>query len=258
MKNRSWIVIALVLAILACNIPSPQTGETPTPTATVTATETRLPTEAPPTLTPSPTATVPASTATPPLSASPTLEPPSHGEMLYETRFAQGWPPLEGDKANGQIVSGGFQIDITQPWALYAYTTRARQSTFFAEVTAAPLSCPPGNGGYGMIFHYQSDTSFRYVTIWCSGRYSLLERTGPTSTVTLGEGSLPEEIDASTGEHTVSVRALANKLTVYIDDRQIAQVTVASMPTGDVGPYVETTGQPISVLFTRLSVYAAE
>lgn len=260
MRNRACVLIGLVIAALACNMPSPQTGETPTPGVTPMPTETSLPTKTPatPALPPPATDTLPAPSATAAPSASPALEPPRHGALLYETRFAQGWPPLTGDKASGKAVSGGFQIDITQPWALYAYTTRARQTTFYAEIAATPLECPAGHGGYGLIFHYQSDISYRFVTVWCSGRYSLMERTGSSSAVTLSEGNAPQEIDVSTGEHTVSVSAAADKLTVYVDGIKVAQVPAATLPTGDVGPYAETTGNPLSVLFTRLSVYAAD
>jgi hypothetical protein len=263
MRYRACTLFVLVIAVLACNIPSPRTEETPTATATVTATEGSVLTEAPTstdTLTPEPRATdtpeAQAGTAAPPASTTP--EPPKHGALVYETQFMQGWPPLTGDKANGKMVTGGYQIDITLPWALYAFTTRARQSTFFGEITASASQCPSGHGGYGMIFHYQSETSFRFAVIWCSGRYSLQERTGPTSASTLSEGNLPEGITPSSGEHRIAVRSHGNKLTLYVDDAQITQADVTTMPTGDVGPYAETTGEPITVLFKRLAVYASE
>lgn len=272
MRYRPYVLIGLVIGILACNMPSPAAEETlapvPTPTVSAAATETSLPTEQPPagtnTMIPLPATKTPSAasatatsvTATSPESA--TSEPPKHGALVYETQFGQGWPPLTGDKANGKMASGGYQIDITQPWALYAFTTRARQSTFFAEITASTSQCPAGHGGYGMIFHYQSDTSFRFVTIWCSGRFSLMERTGGTSTVTLSEGILPQGVDPAKGEHIVSIRAFANKLTAYVDGKQITQVDVTTLPTGDVGPYAETIGDPLTVLFKRLAVYAAE
>ncbi|MBN1309910.1 MAG: hypothetical protein JXB30_00730 [Anaerolineae bacterium] len=260
MKYHTSILIALVLLTLACNMPAAKTAETATSPPTTVPPPTHPETE---TSTEHPTATHTAIPSPPPTTAAPLEEatveqPPSHGALLYETRFRQGWVAMEGDKASGTPKSDGYQIDISQPWALYAYTTRARQSDFFAEVTANPIQCPEGSGAYGMVFHYKSDTSFRFFVIWCSGRYSLLERVGPLSVTMLAEGTLQEEITPSSGEHTLSVRAINNKLTLYVDKKQIARVDVSSSPAGDFGPYAETTGEPMSVLFTWLSIYSAQ
>lgn len=250
MKTHAFILAVLMLAILACDISSSETGKAPNPETALRTTGTSLPDKTPPVVeTATPSAT--------PTEAEPTT-PPNHGTLLYQTPFGPAWPVVTGDKANGKPVSGGYQVDITQPWAFYFYTTHVSQSNFFAEITVTPQQCPPGSGGYGMLFHYQSDAANRFATIWCSGRYSLMERTSPTSAITLDEGSLPEGIDPSSGEHVVSLLSAAHKVTLYIDGWQIGQVDVPNMPSGDVGPYAETTGDPLSVLFAHLSVYYAQ
>jgi hypothetical protein len=250
MRNYVCILIGLVLATLACDIASPQIGKAPTSATTLPPAETGHPGKIP--------AGVRTATASPIPTESVPITPPPHGALLYQTPFGPAWPLVTGDRAGGKPVTGGYQVDITQPWAFYLYTTHVAQSTFFAEITVSPQQCPAGNGAYGMIFHYQNDTAYRFATIWCSGRYSVMERTGPSSAITLDEDILPGEIDAATGEHIVGLHSAANKLTLYIDDRQIAQVDVTNLPTGDVGPYAETIGNPLSVLFTHLSVYYAE
>ncbi|MBN1427864.1 MAG: hypothetical protein JXB07_05720 [Anaerolineae bacterium] len=262
MRYRNYILIVLLSITLACNLPSVKPTVTPTSASTTptsptshpaTETATDLPAETP-TATLPPTATAASATS----EAVTSEPPPNHGALLYETRFRQGWVALPGDKAVGTPKSDGYQIDISQPWALYAYTTHTQQSSFFAEITASPVQCPEQSGAYGMIFHYQSNTSFRFFVVWCSGRYSLLERTGPLSVTMLAEGTLPEEIDPATGEHTLSVHALNKKLTLYVDNKRLAGATVTGWPTGDFGPYAETIGEPLSVLFTWLSIYSAQ
>src|SRR5436309_3489868 len=63
-------------------------------------------------------------------------------------------------------------------------------------------------------------------------------------------------IDPTTGEHKVGVLAQGTNLTLYVDDYRVNAVGVSDMPSGDVGPYAETTGpETISVLFTHLIVY---
>jgi hypothetical protein len=260
MKYRACFLVVLALFAFACNMPSQKPPQTAT--ATLTA---ALPSPSPENTevqaTAAPTVQTEATEqplpASPTFTGSPTAEPPTHGTLLYETRFTQGWVPLTGDKATGTPTSEGYQIDISQPWALYAYTSRSRQTTFFAEITAKPLQCQKGNGGYGMVFAYQSDTSFRIFMIWCSGRYSLLERVSTSSVNLLGEGTLPAGIDPVSGEHTLGVGALNNRLVLYVDSQQVAKVDVSTLPAGDFGPYAETTGSPLSVLFTWLSIYMA-
>lgn len=249
MRTHPYIFAGLVLAILACNTPLSQMSETPTAEATLPPKETSLPVEM--------SADVEAAPSPMPTDAVP-MTPPYHAALLYQTPFGPAWPIVTGDKANGKPVTGGYQIDITQPWAFYFYSTHVQQSALFAELTVTPQQCPTGSGGYGMIFHYQNEAAYRFATIWCSGRYSLMERTDPTSAITLAEDVLPEDIDPSIGEHIVGLRAAANTLTLYIDGRPVGQVDVTTMPAGDVGPYAETTGLPLSVLVSHLSVYYAD
>jgi len=162
------------------------------------------------------------------------------------------------DNGNSSLVPEGYQINANQ-YALWVYTTRVRTDSFYAEAVATPTLCPTGQGAYGLLFHFQDDNHFRSLVVTCSGRYSLLDRTGPNSTTTLSEGTLPPDINPSIGEHVISVRAFGNALNLYMDYLPLDTIEdIAEMPTGDIGLYVQTIDSPISVIFSRLSVFAGE
>jgi hypothetical protein len=162
------------------------------------------------------------------------------------------------DNGDSSIMPGGYQINANR-YALWVYTTRVRSDSFYAEAVATPILCPAGQGAYGLLFHFQDDDHFRSLVITCSGRYSLLERTGPNNTASLSEGTLPPDINPGTGEHIISVRALGSTLNLYVDYLPLDTIeNITEMPSGDIGLYVQTIDSPTSVIFSRLSIFAAE
>jgi hypothetical protein len=257
-----WAACVLLVAALACNIPTTPPAEEPgsatPPAGTPTGEQpgdapVDTPTTAPPTGTGEAESAEPeAGTTGPAGSIAP--EPPSLGELLFETDFRY-WPDFEQDSGFAQSVDGGYRLQAQQ-YYLWGRSAEARHSAFYAEVKARPEQCPAARGYYGIMFHYQEKDVFRAAVVSCSGRYALLERAGPDRTTTLVEGKLPDEVDPGSGTHRIGVLAVNNTLKLYVDDYPLVRVDVSDMPTGDIGPYVETGDSPISVLFTRLSVYA--
>ncbi len=254
-----WIVCTFLIAALACRTSAEATTQPPevsVPTPEVQVTAVTPPTVAP---TPQPSDTAPphpdpsGKQAQVPGGAQP--DPPEVGSVLYETDFSIGWPILEIDNGSTQPRSDGYLMDVAE-YGLWAYTTQAGYSAFYVEVEAVPQQCPSGQGSYGVMFHYVSDTSFRVLIVTCSGRYVLFERTSDVRAKVMAEDVLPDPVRPGSGTHRVGVLSSDGKLTLYVDDYLVSSVTVVTMPAGDVGPYVETTGAPISVLFTRLAVYA--
>jgi hypothetical protein len=109
------------------------------------------------------------------------------------------------------------------------------------------------------LFQRQTSGVFRVFIVWCSGLFSVHEGTGTTTGLTTNEGRLPEGIDPTTGVHRLGVLAADNSLTLYFDDIRLTTVGVATMPSGDVGVYGETTGSAsLDVRFRRLTVYETE
>jgi hypothetical protein len=193
---------------------------------------------------------------TPTTAAAPTPNAAPHGPTLYQTDFRAGWAIFDAENVRSGHIEDGYRFEVSGSFAGWAYSTRVNQSEFYAEITVRAEECPQGQGAYGLVFQYEDDTHFRFLVVWCSGLYSLFQRTEGNRATRLEEASLPTGIDPTTGEHRIGVLALNNVLTLYVDDIRLAAIGVSEMPAGDVGPYAETTGsQAISVVFGGLSVY---
>lgn len=273
-KQTTFLAVigALAVAALACNLPSQREPVTATPTVTPPGGEEELtatpePTEAPTDVPPTPTAegtgeAEPSPTPSDGGSAPPPSEAPGHGEAIYETDFRTTWqdlaiPDEENPKGLSRVTGEGYQFEVVKNWGHWVFTARVDASTFYAEIEARPIDCPPSDSGYGLMFHHEDNENLRALVITCNGKYMLTERSGPTGT-TLATGDLPEGTDPATGEHTVAVLAEGSTLTLYADGVKLDEVEVSDMPEGDVGPYAKTFDEPISVIFTRLAVYETE
>ena len=206
------------------------------------------------------TATTPAATTgvsdTPaPAVAAP--DPAPRGASVFESDFRQGWWEHEENDVKTTHANSGYEISVGNgPNGGWSFTTQTQRAEFYAEVSAEALECPSTNGAYGLIFHYQDDSHFRFFILWCNGKYSLMERTATTTAAVLIEGVLPASIDPATGVHRIGVLALNTTLALYVDDLRIGAIGVPTMPSGDVGPYVQTLSrETIAVRFTRLTVF---
>ncbi len=253
----------LISSILACNAPvgTRNTPVVPSPTTTMVAQMSTIETPEPTVE----TTTVPA-TETPfltvavPASVTPAL---TYGTPIYETTFRTGWPDLTSNNPSGAVVGrslvvdGGYQFEVGKDWAHWARTTRVSASSLYVEVMAMPITCPAGQGGYGLMLHYVNNNQYRYFVITCNGSYLLLERNLPETTI-LASGRLPESINPTTGSHTIGVQAIDNTLSAFVDGIWVATATVTDMPAGDIGAYVEADLDVITVVFSHLAAYETE
>jgi len=179
--------------------------------------------------------------------------PAEVGSLLYETSFGSGWPEIDTGTGESAPVSGGYQIQTTQ--ALWTFTTRATASSYYAEVTATAATCPEQDGAYGILFHYVSDEDFRAFVIRCDGEWRLFQKNSPRLASAIASGTLPSNIDPLAEDIRVGVLSQNNVLTLYVDDIPVGTVNVESTPEGDVGPYVQTDADSITVVFSRLAVF---
>lgn len=267
-----YVIVILVLAALACNAGA--AAPTPTPAPAVDASS---PEEESPAATEEP-AVAPEETEEP-AAEEPTSEPEAEspepteesadgadtamttGDLLYETTFEEGWLAVtSGDDDNGASapVPGGYQFTIDRNWDHWTYTSQMAVGAFAARVEVEARTCPRGRGGYGILFHYQDDSNFRYLLVTCSGDYQLIERDLPRDSVTLASGDLPASIDTGIGVHTLAVRVQANQVEAFVDGQLIATADLPDMPAGDIGLIVDTDDLPLDVLYTRMEIFEPE
>ena len=258
-----FFVGALAAAALACNLPS-QVGS-PSPTASPQPPSSEPPsaepasTEAPVPPTEEATETVSSEVAVPSGDDSGEVNPPVdtqpvYGEALYETSFKSGWPDISTDHGSSSVVDGAYRFEVGADWAHWVFTSQATQSVFYAELTAQPVACLAGDDAYGLIFQYESSSSFRFFAVTCDNQYILGERAGTRNRAVVS-GSLPEGSNMAEGEHIIAVWAHDSTISGYADGSFVDSATFETMPAGDIGPYAETGDDSITVDFSRLVVY---
>jgi hypothetical protein len=177
-----------------------------------------------------------------------------YGEIIYQTDFQSGWPDIPSDKGTVSVTAGGYQFDLQPNWALWAYTAVVDRGEFYMESSVSPMICPEGRGGYGLMFHYLSSDQFRYFIITCDGRFVLFERALPEG-VSLASGTLPDTIDMASPSHILGVRVASSTAYLYVDSVEVGTAPLSDTPEGDIGLYVESGGQALTILFSQLSVY---
>src|SRR5574341_600915 len=213
---RMWMAVAmLALASLGCAIGGGAADTTPSQPPTLPVLPTPIPTAIP--VTPTPMSEPP----TPTPQAETTQEgggggaAPAHGDAIYETDFASGWPKYE-DPVLGTInpTSSGYEFHIIV------------QALWHTTLTLPKDEC--------WLVLYERDLANRALE--------------------LGRGDI-SGIDTASGTHTLGLLAKSNTITVYVDNQEFGKVGVPDMPAGDIGPYAETNGAPMTVYFTRMVVY---
>lgn len=256
---RMWMAVAmLALASLGCAIGGGAADTTPSQPPTLPVLPTPIPTAIP--VTPTPMSEPP----TPTPQAETTQEgggggaAPAHGDAIYETDFASGWPKYE-DPVLGTInpTSSGYEFHIIVQALWHTTLTLPKDECcieFYVELDAYPTQCPVGQAWYGMVYHFEDKEHFRMFIVTCSGKWVLYERDLANRALELGRGDI-SGIDTASGTHTLGLLAKSNTITVYVDNQEFGKVGVPDMPAGDIGPYAETNGAPMTVYFTRMVVY---
>ncbi len=184
-----------------------------------------------------------------------TLDRESLGELQYETDFSAGWPEIDSNIGNESMVDGGYQIETSQ--ALWTYTTRNSLAGYYAEVTGSALNCPEAQGAFGLVFNYVNDQDLNAFVVTCNNNWQVFQKNSAAVASTLDMGTIPTVVETAS-EVNIGVLRVADTYTLYINDVQIGEVSIAGRPPGDFGPYAQTTSSeaPISVIFSALEVYS--
>ena len=264
------LLITLAAAALACNLPAFRNdgGDTPDGlTAEPEATEPPdnagtpesdddEPGDEEPTETPDDTDDTGEAEDRPPVSS----EPPEFGDEVYSTDFRTRW--VEVTSADDGVVKGraaptdgGMLFEVEPSWAMWVYSQQDDISSFYAEMIVQPQICPStSTSSYGLMFHFRDNDNFRAFALTCSGGYRLYDYSASGDAI-IASGELPAGVDATTGRHTIAVLAQSNTLALYVDGSLIDTVQVGEMPAGDLGPFVDTESEGVSILFEKLTVY---
>lgn len=187
-------------------------------------------------------------------------ERPQVGDEVYSTDFRTRWVEVTSAdagevKARATPTDAGMLFEVEPSWAMWVYSQQDDIGSFYAEITVQPQTCPStSTSSYGLMFHFRDNDNFRAFALTCSGGYRLYDYSSGGDGV-IASGELPAGVDATTGQHTLAVLAQGNALALYMDGSLLETVQVADLPAGDLGPFVDTESEGVSVLFEGLEVY---
>ena len=247
-------IATLVAATLTAE---PQSKEQPGQTVVVSVSsvtpDPSIPTEAGPTATPTLTATsTPTATATP----TPTITL-THTLAPEDPVLSLGAPSVKDTFDNGSIIyqydenQSSFQVENDQfelvakkannyeTWSL----SWEELSNFYLEITGTFGPDCGGKDRYGMIFR-APDTSEGYlITISCEGSYRLSTwESEDEEYTTLENWTSSEHINSGPGGlNRLGVKVKGDKITGYINGRQVFEIHDSTFSSGRMGVVVAAT-----------------
>lgn len=249
MKKNSLLLIPLLLLTLACTLVIPVQfmptvtltvpTATPTITSTPTATETPTPT---PTETPTPTPTV--------------LLP---GDILYSDDFSNpdsGWDRVRDEIKISDYENGGYRMWLNQKqYDMWANPGKQFTMPVRIEVDVTKSGGPDDNA-FGLICDYQDVANFYYGEISSDG-YAIIGKVQAGKSSYLSATKMQPVSGINTGDSTNHIRldCINGTLTLYANDKKVAETNDSTFSTGDVGLQVSTfTEVGVDLLFHNFVV----
>ena len=250
--QRIYLLLAVSLILAACSGLNPETTLTPTieqPTPTATVTINWFPATA--TLTPFPT-----------LVSKPTIETiPGLGEIIFSDNFSQPnlWSPSPSNTGNSIIRDNLMTLTIPEGTATGSVTALRNEpvlSDFYIRITAQLGLCR-GKDQYNLLFRVTSPSDFYRFSATCNGELRLERVVSGKPFVIKDWTTSPDAPLGAPGEVKISVWVAGQDLRFFLNDHFQFSVSDHILSLGGFGVSIRTsTGSPMTVSFSNLSVYA--
>lgn len=241
------VVTILMLAVLACGVPSVG-GATPTDTVAAVA----------------PVATVPATQ--PPATTAPqptTGAGAQSGSVLFHDDFSNpssGWDQTTVTDGSTDYANGGYRILVnTTSLAMWANPGQTLQNDVRIEVDATKSAGPDSNA-FGIICRYNDKDNF-YKFLVTSDGYAGISRLSNSNVTVISspDGKLQtvNNINKGTASNHIRADCIGSTLTLYVNGNQVATASDSTLSGGDTGLFAQTyeTGG-VDILFHDFNVYA--
>jgi hypothetical protein len=241
------VVTILMLAVLACGVPSVG-GVKPTDTVAAVA----------------PVATVPATQ--PPATTAPqptTGASAQSGSVLFHDDFSNpssGWDQTTDSDGSTDYANGGYRILVnTASLVLWANPNQTLQNDVRIEVDATKSAGPDANA-FGVICRYNDKDNF-YKFLVTSDGYAGISRlsNGNVTVISSPDGKLQtvNNINKGTASNHIRADCIGSTLTLYVNGNQVATASDSTLSGGDTGLFAQTyeTGG-VDILFHDFNVYA--
>jgi len=248
MKMKFIAVVAmLVLAVLACGMPSIG-GAKPTDTVATVA----------------PIATVPATQ--PPATVAPQSNGSAgaqSGSVLFHDDFSNpssGWDQYSDSDGTTDYANGGYRILVnTANLAMWANPNQTLQNDIRIEVDATK-SAGPDKNGFGVICRYYDKDNFYKFLVTSDGYAGISKLSkGDVTVISSPDGKLQtvNNINKGAASNHICADCIGSTLTLYVNGNQVAKASDSTLSGGDTGLFAQTydTGG-VDILFHDFNVYA--
>jgi hypothetical protein len=187
----------------------------------------------------------------------PVVAPVNSGEVLYQEQFENnttGWARIANDNGIMDYDGGGYRILVRQPTLNIWSTSEKNFGDVRVEADVIKLNGPDENR-MGLICRYQGGDYYFFI-ISNDGYYVIGKFIGG-STLLLGqtEMQVSDAIQVGTMNH-LRADCIGDRLTFYINFKEVASAIDADFPSGDVGVVAGSFAEPgVDVLFDNFVVF---
>ncbi len=176
--------------------------------------------------------------------------------LPYTTDFADAgqWTQTSNRQADLYIQEGQLHIMIKQPDTLAWSAAGLALSDFTFEVDAAPLEGPDDNG-YGLVVRRVDDDNFYSLQISGDGYFIVQKRAKGQWINLTGDWQAGPAIHLGQQANHLRVTCQGNRLTFFVNDEQLTQVTDGEFARGDIGVIASTFAEHgVHVAFDNVAV----
>jgi hypothetical protein len=165
-----------------------------------------------------------------------------------------GWGVANNANGGCTFANGAYEITAHQNY-IYCPTHRASFSNFTYETR---MTIKTGNTGAmgGIIFRHALGTGKNYMFfLGVDGSYEFVVNTDYSSGSTLRSGMVPNFASGFNRPHTIGIVASGQEISIYVDQKQIIQVSDATYASGEIGMLSRYGSSSTTVAYTNAKVW---
>lgn len=177
-----------------------------------------------------------------------------------EDEYNRGWPQRAAGVFINEIVDGQYRLRSEAPAQAHTaiYSPEFYQySALIAEMNAVLLPESQSDSGYGLVFRYQDENNYyvfaingrQQVSIWIREDGMWRELRDGTD-----DWTIDEAVEATGNANYLSVLAVGNSFTGFVNGRRVVTVQDDTFIRGAVGFYIATTVRDVEQVNTAVNV----
>lgn len=182
---------------------------------------------------------------------------PNQGSVLLEDDFSDGeaWSLRTAPGASVAVANNHLTLAMTLPEG-FLFTTRTEPvfGDFYAEITASPNLCSPGDE-YGVMVRTTARLDYYRLALTCDGQAKLARVRRGSSQLMVPVERYPVIPNAAPSSSRIGVWANGSEIRFFVNGQYLFSTTDKILNEGTIGVFVRSTGeQAISVNFSELIV----